>query len=757
MRLRDALAFGVILCSLAVAVAWHAADARAAGQWGPIETGSLSGIPTTDLNPSHGDDWIQTRSDGSAAAIFNQAWVPIAANGQPGAPQAPAADTWSNPQLGVVDDGTARSVAFAIPDGGGVGNIVFRDLVPGNASTPVETLVAGQRPTCSISAAFNPDGSGAVAWTDQPNRGGPIAVRALQFTTQGVAVGQPVTLDPAVSTQGCPYVAMGANGSALVTWTAATQDIEAAEGIVLAKLSPAGIPSAPALVNNSPVGGNPLQPFSHPMIVGNPAGQAVIVWSEYRELPNSPGLRYSLHAVRVDPGGALGPDQTLTSLDEPSTGGINAYVDVGKPAVSADGTAYVPVDSDLNHQTSTTSYARYCQAAVAILPALPSTAPLVTATLEHDVDSASGLCTTSPNEVALTAVPGGALAAWLPLESPYVPMDTALVTAAGRITSQQTFSTPGASFPALSSAPNGDATLAWLEYPGPGGTQPILKTVQYGVGSPSPAPTPPAAAMPPAPPPSTPVAPPNPPSKSGCPGGLELIGIRGTTEKQNSYKGWGLNGNAFKSELVSRLGGLGAKAKQEGLQYPASPGTFNPIANDPRAWVFEYTASVSTGITALTKLLKSDTGGHCYVIAGYSQGAHIAGDVLASSQLSNSTRKRIIAVALLADPRFDSHDTTIERFGSFETSHGGFFSARKKGSMVPRGAGYKVLSACNKHDFWCQAWSDGVNFGDAIAVHNKYETCGTKLADIAAGLVDKRYGIAVPVPSTPRSGSCGAR
>ena len=238
------------------------------------------------------------------------------------------------------------------------------------------------------------------------------------------------------------------------------------------------------------------------------------------------------------------------------------------------------------------------------------------------------------------------------------------------------------------------------------------------------------------PPVEPPASDPNPPTCTG----LTVVGVRGTTEKQSSHAGFGTMGSKFRSALSTTVGSsFASKMTFTGLKYPAKPKSFNPLENNATKWLDQYKSSMKKGRETLRNALNSDTTNSCFVMVGYSQGAHVIGDVLASRQLLNaSVPARIVAAVLLADPRFDPGDTTVQRYGSFEKNRGGKFTPRKRGSMIDPTADYKVMSACKKRDFFCQRGGE-LKFWEAIDVHLDYAGWAKTLGGIVGDYILQEF------------------
>lgn len=221
---------------------------------------------------------------------------------------------------------------------------------------------------------------------------------------------------------------------------------------------------------------------------------------------------------------------------------------------------------------------------------------------------------------------------------------------------------------------------------------------------------------------------------------IALVGVRGTTEKQSSHSGFGTTLNEFRKTFRRGLTQwLGDGMREVGLRYPAAPRSIWDASLTESHWD-RYKASAKSGRAALRRVIENGSDRECFVLVGYSQGAHVVGDVLADrSLLGNAQRRKIVAVVLIADTRFDPKDTTVHRQGSFDKSEGGwfqFFGRRKRGSLAATDTGvrYRVVTYCNRYDFFCQAGATP-NVDHAMRVHGGYSSAARKLGSDAARFV----------------------
>ena len=114
------------------------------------------------------------------------------------------------------------------------------------------------------------------------------------------------------------------------------------------------------------------------------------------------------------------------------------------------------------------------------------------------------------------------------------------------------------------------------------------------------------------------------------------------------------------------------------------------------------------------------------VLVGYSQGAHVIGDVLdvRGTQLSSRAKGRIKAVVLLGDPTFRANQSYSA--GTYDRTKSGIFR-RPAGDFG--GFTSRIKSYCNRLDRWCQNnWAGGAAADRAHADYAKYATSAFNFA-----------------------------
>lgn len=201
-------------------------------------------------------------------------------------------------------------------------------------------------------------------------------------------------------------------------------------------------------------------------------------------------------------------------------------------------------------------------------------------------------------------------------------------------------------------------------------------------------------------------------ASSGCRTTM-VVGVRGSGETEARNLG-GIAG-----PIVDALRGR-VPAKQKmlsyGLPYPAQAvldwETVNSVG-------IAYIKSERRGQNMLRALLKKEKGVDCFVLIGYSQGAQVVGDVLASSSrgLPAAVSRRTTAVLLFGDPRF----TAGEPFNQGSATRSGV-----SGVLGPRVGGdlsivaNRIQSWCRADDLVCQQGAVDVGAHDALAYVKDY-------------------------------------
>ena len=429
-------------------------------------------------------------------------------------------------------------------------------------------------------------------------------------------------------------------------------------------------------------------------VAAAPNGAAVVAWQ--RNSDNS------LHARRVSTGTTLGPDVQLSAAGEQiaqyrlamTTSGVSTalwtdYQDLRIAHVLGDGTAVLPT-------TVSTAPLGYCSAPIGPPPPpdpgpVPAPAPPPVCQIElalsvDNANNAQGTWIGADNRIRARRIPFGAPAEATRVLSP--PSDSLSRN------------------PVSVTAPSGVGTTMWLDSSS-GRQQLYVAPSNSGVVEDPTEPPPP----PPAPPP--PLQPPDP---SQC-SRLTIIGVAGSGENgagRDFNPSYGHVIKPFLETLLDRLPpAIRNDTRSFPLDYPA-----NEVSTIPGK--AEYFHSKDKGVEALTFQLTTDPCANKtrYVLAGYSQGAHVIGDVLAGNS-GKKLRKRIVAVALFADPVFDPLDNDLTQLGSWDPSWAGVLITVGAHKLIGAGSNYPVYTYCHSGDAVCQGSSRHYETGTWAFRHDR--------------------------------------
>ena len=198
------------------------------------------------------------------------------------------------------------------------------------------------------------------------------------------------------------------------------------------------------------------------------------------------------------------------------------------------------------------------------------------------------------------------------------------------------------------------------------------------------------------------------PAEARC-AGIQVIGVRGSTEPQNGSRLLKPIGDALAAAFPGQV-------SYTELDYPATIRHFVPPAD------IDLGDSPSIGVTRLVNLLNAAARRHpdrCFILLGYSQGAQVVGDALVppslrvcgreAGEISWAASARIGAIMLFGDPRF----TAGEPFNA------GTFDPGREG-LYPRPAGAldryanRLQNYCARDDVTCQGK------GGTLQAHTSY-------------------------------------
>jgi cutinase len=201
--------------------------------------------------------------------------------------------------------------------------------------------------------------------------------------------------------------------------------------------------------------------------------------------------------------------------------------------------------------------------------------------------------------------------------------------------------------------------------------------------------------------------------QSSCPDVL-AIDLRGSGETKGMLSP---PGQAFSDALQKTLSYKNVQSVP--LNYPAVGGKWALIGAKVRvAFWGKYYASVTIGKRALTVVIK-ELDQSCpstkVILVGYSQGAHVAGDVYWSL-----SAKKVYGAVLFGDPKFGPANGVVNKH-SFDPWYHGQLGKRKKLT------GYKathLMSFCHVADPVCQNLPLGTIRRIRFAGHENYQSLG---------------------------------
>jgi hypothetical protein len=226
------------------------------------------------------------------------------------------------------------------------------------------------------------------------------------------------------------------------------------------------------------------------------------------------------------------------------------------------------------------------------------------------------------------------------------------------------------------------------------------------------------------------------PASASCPAVL-LIGTRGTGESLSTDNGLGRPDEAFRQALAALLpaGTLSFAANP----YPAAPqsgdpttllqlvgaatGVSAPLMNEwstsvaaGESWLVSEVNGVAAACGSATKML----------LAGYSQGAQITGDVFQGGSLTVSAHARVVGVVMFGDPHFNWMDA--DAYGNFDPQRHGILGERTPFAAPGTPPDGRVLNFCHARDPICQG-TFGNTLGTLLpdydpAQHANYDTVG---------------------------------
>lgn len=222
-------------------------------------------------------------------------------------------------------------------------------------------------------------------------------------------------------------------------------------------------------------------------------------------------------------------------------------------------------------------------------------------------------------------------------------------------------------------------------------------------------------------------------ASSTCPK-LKVFGVAGSGENGGNgtgrpeVAGFGGPVGKYADALDDATGGR--SVARAVVDYPAAPVGWDHLINTAGAafhWEWgKYVQSVRSGVARLEAMLKEEgkRDDSCatitkLVLAGYSQGAHVIGDVIEQNRIPANVKARLADVVFFGDPRFKDRATNVMAKSSFESTRVGGLKPRRNGSFAPLNGSTDVHSYCRRSDLVCQ----GIHIGaDSHGEYSKVES-----------------------------------
>ena len=217
---------------------------------------------------------------------------------------------------------------------------------------------------------------------------------------------------------------------------------------------------------------------------------------------------------------------------------------------------------------------------------------------------------------------------------------------------------------------------------------------------------------------------------------VKFIAVRGSGDTLNDF---GVLGGKISGALARRAKSLNVDYGAYGLPYPAvGIDWWSFTGNGTAIKLVSYNLSKNKGRDNLRAFIKKELSpsvcpNERLVLEGYSQGAHVVGDVL-SKKVGGLTAKElshIKAVVLIADPRFNSQEPFVRGYSNYRTGRNGVLGARSPGDLSSVAG--KIRGWCRKDDLVCQGPGTTGNHAQA----KYWADYGNAIVDyIAAALVE---------------------
>jgi hypothetical protein len=181
-----------------------------------------------------------------------------------------------------------------------------------------------------------------------------------------------------------------------------------------------------------------------------------------------------------------------------------------------------------------------------------------------------------------------------------------------------------------------------------------------------------------------------------------LIAVRGSGDTLNTI---GVIGVKISGALARRANDLGVDYGVVGLPYTAVGVDWWKLSPYGVGILFvQYQRSKNEGRDRLRAFIKQqvrDCPKQKLALVGFSQGAHVVGDVLSKNVggLTQTEFSSIRAVALIADPRFNSREP-FATGDNLQRGRNGLLGARSPGDL--NGVSGRIRSWCRSKDLVCQ-------------------------------------------------------
>lgn len=565
----------------------------------------------------------------------------------------------------------------------------------------------GSTPVGSLDVASNGDGTATVAWANYD--GTAYSVKERQIDAGGASgpvrtVSDPIGRPENSSATNSVEVRGHGDGTASIAWSE-SPDTSGVANLKVRRVGPAGVMGSIHQIASGWV--------RAPRIAAHPDGSVTAVWNEQGN------WRTVLYVTRVTANGNVGAPEHVCALGVEQSNGGQQCLDI---ASGAFGSASFRYDTAANGNGSSTVVARRPQDGDVVSWQVDNQGRAgPRATLETSPGNSD-----SPEPQIAGDGAGNTVAMW----TGSMPSSTLPALHAARIEPDNTVVGDQTLFP-LTDRGNSAQVLAgpaltgsgaglpiwsaWSDWTADPGDDPTTTRQVYAARYPRistpPGQTPLPGSKPRPPGPTWPVAP-----SPACPA-VKLIGAAGSGE--NGGPG---TSKSFAPSLGAPVGKLDRwlRAEVGAQRYASLPLYYDAVPVDGagnwfknldlsvkfvkgRFFASDYRRSVDVGVSRLVEVLRTDpcAASTRYILAGYSQGAHVVGDALASGRIASNVRKRITAAVLFGDPKFNSDGNNVSQYGSFESGDRGIRGARRDASLAAYKS--KVLTFCRDGDGICDA------------------------------------------------------